>query len=288
VNIVQQIGLGVAHLFGNAFYLWRFDVQRGLECTKFDSQRSQEFITSIVGCDGTRLFSTGFAESLGTTQIYLFTSDGNLIAHSTVPVVNVGHLGTSPSMRTEVLVVGEDSKLGPSLVLADLASGTSRVLRTGSGLGSVEWCPDPRQYIYDQNGTIFIADIRTEGTQRVAEGQGASWRPGRSQISYCREHGIFLRGVPNGPEQQIARVKCSGPPRWSPDGRFLLVSHRLSGGGGHVETTWSVFDGSTGKLTDVYSPTSSISTLELSWAKLDQQWAYPVEVGLPPRLRQRM
>jgi Tol biopolymer transport system component len=153
--------------------------------------------------------------------------------------------------------------------LYDLGSGSTRLLDSTLGAGSLSWAPDGRRiaYIVDDNNTIEtqlrLVDVETDTHEVLDEGFyllhgiGPVWSPDGRSIVYQRgtsgeRHEVVLLN-PDAPEEQAVPevvAKTYDLPglgdgwglypyrvTWSPDGAYLLMTAWANpgGGGGYVD-----------------------------------------------------
>jgi WD40 repeat protein len=141
------------------------------------------------------------------------------------------------------------------LWILDLASGRTRALTHGAGdvLGH-SWSPDGEDIVYSRTdvddragGDLWVIDVDTGRVERLAEGEFAwpEWSPGGDTIAAAtRRDGeplIVLIDARTGASVDLTRGDL---PRWTPDGRSLLVTRASS----IVEV--DVLDGSEANVTD--------------------------------------
>jgi Tol biopolymer transport system component len=101
------------------------------------------------------------------------------------------------------------------------------------GLGANPmWSPDGARIAYnDLRGEIFVMNADGSGVRRTAAGMLPSWSPDGSRLAYVRNEGgfrFFVADADGSGERHVASQLTDGgvvtdAPRWSPDGRYLVV-----------------------------------------------------------------
>jgi Tol biopolymer transport system component len=122
-------------------------------------------------------------------SVFVSSLEGHVLGRLTHRVC--GRSDLAPDGRTLAIEVRPDGPSGsPSVLVMDLATGESRLLRASSGCTFPSWSPNSREVLVSCDLDIFVLDIESDTSVPIAE---------------CRE----------------AATACTNP-EWSPDGRVIL------------------------------------------------------------------
>jgi Tol biopolymer transport system component len=88
---------------------------------------------------------------------------------------NAGYGSYAPNGQTLVYLSPLDAADGGSLWVTDTTGGTPRRLATGGHIEWPRWSPDGTRIAYVQDANIYVVDITTERTTKVARGGVAEW-----------------------------------------------------------------------------------------------------------------
>jgi hypothetical protein len=103
----------------------------------------------------------------------------------------------------------------------------------------LDWSPDGDHLLLSHGGGVWLVDVRTGDSRKVADGGVALWSPAGRWISYADANfEPALLDITTGESKRIDPEHGTGSPlEWSPDGAYLLI---WEGQGSHVPfgTRW--------------------------------------------------
>ena len=103
-------------------------------------------------------------------------------------------------------------------------SGGAIAFVRGQGKNQAGEYPNPTS---DPSGTkqeVWVVDVRTGRTTRIAEGSGPLFSPAGDNVEYLREGHLWtLPPISGGPERKFFEIRGSvSAPQWSPDGSEIV------------------------------------------------------------------
>jgi WD40 repeat protein len=88
------------------------------------------------------------------------------------------------------------------------------------------WSPDADALVYSRDGTIYIYDLAQSTSRSIAKGSNPQWSPDGATISYRgpNREAMLVDVAGKKPRRILEGQRIHHALRWSPDGRYLLLS----------------------------------------------------------------
>jgi Tol biopolymer transport system component len=267
-------------------------VTTGTATLTVQSNRSQHWnVHPSISADGRLVASARVADEASALQgrplliVGIYSTTNNKWTDTPLKFQG-GSVALSPE-GSRLASIGAELGVGTRLQVMDLRDGT---VKTGPTLNdeaqalSVSWSPDGRSLVFEAASEVvygsqippiqelFVMDVESGTTRKLAEGRAASWSPSGEWIAFCdyepgREdvkHHYYARNAnrvslirPNGTEHRtlVTFGKYAWPfgPVWSPDSTELLISRPN-------DSTWD------------WEPKVTIYMLDLATGKLEKRF----------------
>ena len=89
-----------------------------------------------------------------------------------------------------------------------------------------DWSPDGRFVTYQKNGSVFLFDVVSGSSRRLAEGHDPTWSQSGDRISFRAPDGQAALITSQGKrvDWPVGTYHALSPIRWSPDGKYVVFS----------------------------------------------------------------
>jgi Tol biopolymer transport system component len=170
----------------------------------------------------------------GPRQIYVMQADGSGVRRVTSNPEPEDMPTWSPDGRSIAFVIYDDR--GNHLIRQDL-DGSHRVVLVAQPTGAlydIDWSPDGRRLVYEDQFTITTVGADGRGLLRLATGEFPVWTPGGDRIVFCDDDRHLASMRPDGTDQrsfgvpQVSRGK-EYYPAWSRSGDRIAFMRYQSG-----------------------------------------------------------